>query len=304
MIFQRSSVPVTDRGKEVIAQSGLLDLMANDNDLHQYPAGVIPTHWHPEIEVFSLGSGRVRVNAGSESCELWPGEGCFLNTEVVHSFQALGPGECRFQSFVFDPAIVGGMPGSVFDVKFVRPLLDSGVPFLKLDREDQPFFSALSAGIQACRGEAPGFELALRDALSQAVLYVGSRCDFQERKAPSVQEERLKEMLLWVDGHSEEPMRAADLAAAGHVSLRECQRVFRRYLGCSPVEYLRRRRLLRAAELLRTTQAPVTDIALGCGFATPSYFAGEVKELMGKTPRQDRRDAPRDDARALPDESM
>lgn len=48
------------------------------------------------------------------------------------------------------------------------------------------------------------------------------------------------------------------------------------------IEYLRRCRLLRAAELLRTTQAPVTDIALGCGFATPSYFAGKFKKLMGK----------------------
>lgn len=300
MILHRKSVPVTDQGKEVIGQGGLLKLAANDNDLHQYPAGVITAHWHPEMEVFSLRSGRVRVNAGSESCELGPGEGCFLNAEVVHSFQALGRGECRFQSFVFDPAIVGGLPGSVFDVKFVRPLLDSGVPFLKLDRGDRPFFSALAAGIQACREEAPGFELALRDALSQAVLYVGGRCDFQERKAPSVQEERLKEMLLWIDGHLEEPMGAADLAAAGHVSLRECQRVFRRYLGCSPVEYLRRRRLLRAAELLRTTQAPVTDIALGCGFGTPSYFTGEFKKLMGKTPRQYRKDASRDDGTGSP----
>lgn len=290
MILQRSRVPVTAQGKEVIEQSGLLKLEANDNDLHQYPAGAIPTHWHPEMEIFSLLCGSVRVNAGSESCELRPGEGCFLNAQVVHSFQALGLGECRFQSFVFDPAIVGGMPGSVFDVKFVRPLLDSGVPFLRLGRGDRPFFSALAAGIQACREEAPGFELALRDALSQAVLCVGSRCDFQERKAPSVQEERLKEMLLWIDGHLEEPMGAADLAAAGHVSLRECQRVFRRYLGCSPVEYLRRRRLLRAAELLRTTQTPVTEIALRCGFATPSYFAGEFKKLIGKTPQQYRKD--------------
>lgn len=70
------------------------------------------------------------------------------------------------------------------------------------------------------------------------------------------------------------------------------------------IECLRRCRLLRAAELLRTTQAPVTDIALGCGFATPSYFAGKFKKLMGKTPQQYRKDALRDDARTLPDESM
>lgn len=297
MIFQRSSVPVTDRGKEVINQNDLLNLMVNDNDLHHYVAGYIPAHWHPEMELFSLLSGKVRVNAGSESCELSPGEGCFLNAEVVHSFQTLEPEECRFQSFVFDPGIVGGLPGSVFDVKFVRPLLDSSVPFLKLGREAQPFFSALTAGIQACHAENPGFELALRDALSRAVFYVGSRCAFEDRKTPSVQEERLKEMLLWLDSHFEEAIGVADLAAVGHVSLRECQRVFRRYLRCGPVEYMRRRRLLRASELLRTTQAPVTDIALRCGFGTPSYFAVEFKKLVGKTPQQYRKDAFRDEAK-------
>ena len=294
MILQRKSVPVTAQGKEVIGQGGLMNLEANDNDLLQYPAGYIPAHWHPELELFALLSGKVRINADSESYELRPGEGCFLNTEVVHSFQALGLGECRFHSFVFDPAIVGGFPGSVFDVKFVRPILDSGASFIKLNREDQPFFSALAAGIKACHEEKPGFELTLRDTLSQAVCYVGRQGAFEARKAPSVQEERLKEMLLWIDSHWEEPVGVSELAAAGHISLREWQRVFRRYLAYSPVEYLRRRRLLRAAELLRTTQAPITEIALRCGFGTPSYFAGEFKKLIGKTPQQYRKDASTD----------
>jgi AraC family transcriptional regulator len=61
-------------------------------------------------------------------------------------------------------------------------------------------------------------------------------------------------------------------------------RVFRRHLGCTPGDYLRRRRLERAAVLLRETARPLSDVALHCGFADQSHFANAFKRHTGVTP--------------------
>ena len=50
--------------------------------------------------------------------------------------------------------------------------------------------------------------------------------------------------------------------------------------------YVRQRRLLLAARKLTLTDTPVTDIALNCGFASPSYFTRHFRLLTGTTPTQ------------------
>ena len=42
----------------------LFDLVANDGDVHEYIADVVPSHWHSELEIFWLLEGRVRVGIG------------------------------------------------------------------------------------------------------------------------------------------------------------------------------------------------------------------------------------------------
>lgn len=101
-----------------------MDFIANEGNIHSYAAGLIPSHWHRELEIFILLEGRVRIGAGSETFEVVPGEGCFINTGILHSFACLVPSPCRYRSFVFDAGIVSGTPGSIFDTRYIRPLLE------------------------------------------------------------------------------------------------------------------------------------------------------------------------------------
>jgi AraC family transcriptional regulator len=87
-----------------------------------------------------------------------------------------------------------------------------------------------------------------------------------------------------LDDRCGEAVRIAELARAAGVHPVHLARVFRRHLGCTPGEYLRRRRLERAAVLLRETARPLSDVALGCGFADQSHFANAFKRHTGVTP--------------------
>jgi AraC family transcriptional regulator len=61
-------------------------------------------------------------------------------------------------------------------------------------------------------------------------------------------------------------------------------REFRRFYGTSVGAYLRRLRTEKAAQLLAATEDAITDIALGCGFASHSHLCREFKARFGVTP--------------------
>ena len=80
-----------------------------------------------------------------------------------------------------------------------------------------------------------------------------------------------------------------EVAAAASVGKRECLRCFRRTIGVTPIQYLLKFRIRQASRLLVETDRPVTEIALLCGFESPSYFAAAFRRLTGRTPRSYRR---------------
>ncbi len=287
MIRNRSFLLTDRQGKELLEDGGqLFDIAVNSGDIHQFAAGYIPSHWHKELEIFVLLEGHIQIGIGDRTYRLQAGDGCFINTEVIHSFTADVPSPCRYRSFVFAPDIVGGMPGSVFDAAYVRPLLESGVSFLKFrEGEDLVYFEQFHRAYLLYEEEGYGYEFRVRDALSHILLLAKAKSKSAAGRAiPSFQEARLKEMLLWIDRNLEKPIAVSEIAAAANICTRECQRIFSQYLHYSPVEYVQKKRVIYAAKQLADTDMPVTDIALNCGFTNPSYFAKRFKEFMGSTP--------------------
>ncbi|WP_455097237.1 substrate-binding domain-containing protein [Prevotella jejuni] len=56
--------------------------------------------------------------------------------------------------------------------------------------------------------------------------------------------------------------------------------------GHSPVEMLRKARLMHARHLLRTTEKSVSEVAYSVGFSTPSYFSKCYKDEFGESPKK------------------
>jgi AraC family transcriptional regulator len=66
-------------------------------------------------------------------------------------------------------------------------------------------------------------------------------------------------------------------------------RTFRRFLHCTPGEYLRRCRVNRALSLLRETRRPLSHVALDSGFADQSHMTHAFRRHLGFPPGQVRR---------------
>ena len=79
------------------------------------------------------------------------------------------------------------------------------------------------------------------------------------------------------------------IAAAAVVSKRECLRCFQSCIQRTPIEYLLDYRIQMAERLLRTTELPVTEIALQTGFSNSAYFTKVFRQLRGLSPSQFRK---------------
>ena len=82
----------------------------------------------------------------------------------------------------------------------------------------------------------------------------------------------------------DEPMPMTDIADQLDISKRQLERLFGRYLNCSPKKYYMDLRLQRAQKLLIQTDASVTEVAVACGFETLTHFSRLYKSAFGLSP--------------------
>jgi AraC-like DNA-binding protein len=89
-----------------------------------------------------------------------------------------------------------------------------------------------------------------------------------------------------IDVRAEKLVALGDIAAAIGIKPTSVCRLFRRFQGTSPYQYLLRRKMIQAAEYLVETGGLVKEAAQRVGFADPYHFSRCFKAIHGVSPRQ------------------
>lgn len=102
------------------------------------------------------------------------------------------------------------------------------------------------------------------------------------------QSEKLIVAVELMEANIREPMSLRDIARYTDTSQRQLQRLFQRYLLCTPSRYYQQIRLGRARELLHQTSMTLVEIATLTGFVASSHFSKSYKEHFGHSPSAER----------------
>jgi AraC-like DNA-binding protein/mannose-6-phosphate isomerase-like protein (cupin superfamily) len=94
-----------------------------------------------------------------------------------------------------------------------------------------------------------------------------------------------------MEAHFTEPLPMNEVAQKAGCSRAHLFLVFKRETGMSPNDWLQRRRVKAATELLRTTNRKLEDIANASGFSSAQYFCQVFRKYTGKTPGEHRQKA-------------
>jgi AraC-like DNA-binding protein len=100
---------------------------------------------------------------------------------------------------------------------------------------------------------------------------------------------QIRKVTAHIEASLDAPIRSSELAAIVRLSPCHFSRVFRNSFGCSPLEYVTRRRMEHAQGLMLSTDAPLCQIALDCGLADQAHFSRLFHRFVGETPRSWRR---------------
>lgn len=99
---------------------------------------------------------------------------------------------------------------------------------------------------------------------------------------------KLVSIIEKMEENLEDPLSPSLLAKQADLSTRQLERLFRRYLDRSPKRYYLELRLKKARSLLLQTDLSVINVALACGFSSPSHFSKCYRAFYGRTPYRER----------------
>ncbi|QDC11605.1 GlxA family transcriptional regulator [Oceanicola sp. D3] len=133
----------------------------------------------------------------------------------------------------------------------------------------------------------------LANTVADQLIYSSIRTDqdTQRLSIPTrigVRHPKLSRVIQIMEQNLEEPISPAKLAEDVVLSTRQLERLFRRYLNRSPKRYYMELRLQKARNLLMQTDMSVINVALACGFTSPSHFSKCYRAQYQTTPYRER----------------
>ncbi len=102
----------------------------------------------------------------------------------------------------------------------------------------------------------------------------------------------VQRMQDYIERHLNEPVTLQKLAKAAGYTASHASRVFKELAGIPPLDYLRARRLSRAAERLRNHPDRILDVALDAMFGSHEGFTRAFSKQFGITPEYYRKNTP------------
>ena len=216
-------------------------------------------------------------------------EAFFMNTNTLCALENID--HCRLESHLFDPTFLGGHFKSIFETKYLNPVLQSkkiDVVVIRGETENQKRILKKIQQLGILQNKVD-VEFQTRNLLSEIWLLLLEEIknmDEQDVMTNTQNQERLMTMLSFIHENYAKKLSLAEIAQSASVSKRECLRCFQNGIHESPFDYLIAYRIECAKKMLKSTDVPITEIALEAGFSNSAYFSKIFRRECGETPRK------------------
>jgi len=270
-------------------------LYACKGELRQFHRYAAACHWHPDLEFILVTDGTMEYFVNGRIVRLEKGEGIFINSKRLHYNYSKDFSNCTFLVVVVHPTLLG------VDTQLGREYFR-----LRFGIENEDY--CVLRKDTAWQKEALSFTVAMYDEINgtppdqghnllHLLSLVTSLCSGISENIKIASGQRADEtswIILWnmtgfIQKNYAEKISLDDIAAAGAVCRSRCCNFFGKYIGQSPNVYLTWYRVSKSCEMLRESNMSITEIAMACGFQSPSYFTHIFSKETGLTPKEYRK---------------
>ena len=260
----------------------------------------VPLHWHKELQLCLILTGRIRFSINQKEAEAGPGDVIFISSQVIHSATSISDTEedASYCCINFAYEMVGGFHGSLMEK-------DSVLPFLRNDQND--FLLLPEKGDEGANREISSRMLYIQklfretkqeryfDIFAELVLiwkelvrHLHKAEDPLSTRRPEDYETSRK-VISYIEKNLGEKLTLDLIAKEVCLSKWECSRRFKRVAGESVWSYLISARLAKAVELLLYSRKSVERIGFEVGFPNVNLFIRQFKKEFETTPGQFRK---------------
>ena len=244
---------------------------------------ILPTHTHPGmIEICYLAKGNQEYFVGNENYRLFGGDIFVTFPDEIHGTGNLPEGK-----------------GILYWLVLKRP--EKGKDYLGLRYPDacelfsrlQQLPKRLFKGGSECerllkktihiyfQNKAVLTKMELNNLLVSFLLHV---IHAGERTSDRAYSERITKIIHYIDENLFERFNLEILADKCHLSLSRFKHLFKEETGIPPSEYIIRKKIEKAKELIEEQSLSIKDIAYELDFSSPAYFSTVFKQYNGYSP--------------------
>lgn len=259
-------------------------------------------HEYLQINYVIRGTGHHLVNNGA--FQICKGDIFVIPPDVPHALSAENGNDVELIEFEFLPTFINE---SFEDFRNIESFLDFAYiePFLVAENKVKPRLNLagklqteveqlLLEALMEFEKKASGFELMVKSLLLKLLVIVGRT--FTENlasKETSIVYHRHREDIFhaldYMKEHYNENLNVTEVARRFALSPSYFRFLFKNITMNTFVEYLNNIRIVKACELLCTTDLRVLDISLETGFNNLKHFNEVFRQITGFTPLQYRK---------------
>ena len=248
-----------------------------------------PTHWHAAMEIIMPVENYYDVDAAGEHYHILPSNILIIPPREPHALHA--PSEGRRFIFLMNVSAVTHLKGYTSLQTMI------GAPLL-MTPENSPFifddvYQILVRIRNAYYKNAAYSEFTILSLLLELFARLMESHDNASELflgvSPVKQQEyvqRFSRVLEYINGHYTEELTQDGLAEYAGLSKSHFSRLFKQYTGFTLGDYLHRRRIKAAEELLEDPSNSITEAAMNAGFSSIPTFNRLFREFHGCSPRE------------------
>ena len=244
-------------------------------------------HWHDDLEIVLALKGNIGYEVNGRKFILREGDAMVINSQQMHYPYSADGSDGEYLCVLFQPQILTGSKfiAEKYISSILQPPYITEKIFLRSNNEHRAVLAAIDKFLEIPQVEGYEFEF-----LSCALNFWAQWFKFLNRE-PLISYQNInsgieiqKRMVNFIYQNYQKKISLDEIAKAGNVCKSVCCKMFKEYLGKTPIDFLNSYRIQIATKFINDSKLSILEIAFNCGFNTPSYFAAVFLKVKGCTP--------------------